>query len=47
MKRLLIVEDDDAIRTGLCRSLSSDVLEIVGVENLASAGQRLAAESFD
>lgn len=47
MKRLLIVEDDDAIRTGLCQSLSSDVLEIVGVENLASAGRRLAVEHFD
>lgn len=47
MKRILIVEDDDAIRTGLCRSLSYDALETVGVENLASAGQRLAAERFD
>ena len=47
MKRILIVEDDDAIRTGLCQSLSSDVLEIVGVEDLASAGRCLAAERFD
>lgn len=47
MKRLLIVEDDDAIRTGLCRSLSSGALETVGAENLASAGRRLAAEHFD
>lgn len=47
MKRLLIVEDDDAIRTGLCRSLSSDTLETVSAGNLASAGQRLAKERFD
>lgn len=47
MKRILIVEDNDAIRTGLCQSLSSDVLEIVGVEDLASAGRCLAAERFD
>lgn len=47
MKRLLIVEDDDAIRAGLCRSLSSDTLEAVGAEDLAAAGRRLAAEHFD
>ena len=44
MKRILIVEDDDAIRTGLCRSLSSDSLDTVGVGDLMSAGQRLDAE---
>ena len=47
MKRLLIVEDDDAIRTGLCRSLSSDALETVSAGNLFSAGRYLAAERFD
>ena len=33
MKRMLIVENDDAIRTGLCQSLSSDTLDTVGAEN--------------
>lgn len=47
MKRILIAEDDDAIRTGLCRSLSSDTLEAVGAEDLASAGRRLDSERFD
>ena len=47
MKRMLIVEDDDAIRTGLCRSLSSDALDTAGVGNLMSARQRLDAERYD
>ena len=47
MKRMLIVEDDEAIRTGLCRSLSSDTLDTVGVGNLVSARQRLDAERYD
>lgn len=47
MKRILIVEDDDAIRTGLCRSLSSDLWEAAGAENLASARRQLDAEKFD
>lgn len=47
MKKILIVEDDDAIRTGLCRSLSSDSWEAVGAENLASARRQLDAERFD
>ena len=47
MKRMLIIEDDDAIRTGLCQSLSSDTLDTVGAENLTSARQRLDAERYD
>ena len=47
MKRILIIEDDDAIRTGLCRSLSSDTLDTEGVGDLMSAGQRLDAERYD
>lgn len=47
MKRILIVEDDDAIRTGLCRSLFSDTLDTVGVKNLMSARQRLNAERYN
>ena len=47
MKRILIVEDDEAIRTGLCRSLSSDALDTVGAENLASARQHLKAGYVD
>ena len=46
MKKILIVEDDDAIRTGLCQSLSSDTLIVVGVCDLASARQRLKIEDF-
>lgn len=47
MKKILVIEDDDAIRSGLCRSLSSDTLEAVGAEDLASARRRLEAERFD
>ncbi len=47
MKKLLIVEDDDAIRTGLCRSLSSDALDTAGAENLASARQHLKTGHID
>lgn len=47
MKRILIVEDDEAIRTGLCRSLSSGTLDTTSAEDLASARRRLAAERFD
>lgn len=47
MKRILIVEDDDAIRTGLCHALSSDTLDSVAVGNLMSAKQRLDAERYD
>ena len=47
MKRMLIVEDDDAIRTGLCQSLSSDTLDTAGAENLMYARQRLDAERYD
>lgn len=47
MKKILIVEDDETIRTGLCRSLASDAFETVGAGDLASAGRRLAAERFD
>ena len=47
MKRILIVEDDDAIRTGLCRSLSSDTLDAAGVGDLASARQILRTEGVD
>ena len=47
MKRILIVEDDEAIRTGLCRSLASDTLDAVGVEDLRSAGRCLDAQQYD
>lgn len=47
MKRILIVEDDDAIRLGLCRSLSSDSLDAVCAENIACAWRRLEKERFD
>ena len=47
MKRILIIEDDDAIRTGLCRSFSSDTLETVGAEDLSSARRLLNSGHFD
>lgn len=47
MKRILIIEDDEAIRAGLCRSLASDTMEAVGAEDLASAAQRINAQQFD
>ena len=47
MKRILIIEDDEAIRAGLCRSLASDMMEAVGAEDLASAAQRINAQQFD
>lgn len=47
MKRILIVEDDDAIRTGLCLSLSSEALDTVGAENILSARRHLDAERYD
>lgn len=47
MKRILIVEDDIAIRTGLCGSLASDRLETVGAEDLKSAKQHLETERLD
>ena len=47
MKRILIIEDDKAIRAGLCRSLASDTMEAVGAEDLASAAQRINAQQFD
>lgn len=47
MKRILIVEDDEAIRMGLCRSLSSNALDTAGAEDLTSAKRRLQAEHYD
>lgn len=47
MKRILIIEADEAIRAGLCRSLASDTMEAVGAEDLASAAQRINAQQFD
>lgn len=46
MKKILIIEDDDAIRAGLCQSLSSDTLTTAGVCDLASARQQLKREEF-
>ena len=46
LKKILVVEDDEAIRTGLCQSLSSDTLAIVGAGDLASARQRLKLDDY-
>ena len=44
VKRMLIVEDDEAIRTGLCRSLSSDTLDAVGILLFLFAAGGVTAE---
>lgn len=47
MKRILVVEDDNAIRAGLCQSLSSESWDVVGAEDLVSARRQLRMARFD
>lgn len=47
MKHLLIVEDDETLRTGLCRALSQDDVVTHGAGTLLAAEQALAKEQFD
>lgn len=47
MKRILVVEDDNAIRAGLCQSLSSEAWDVVGAEDLVSARRQLRMARFD
>src|ERR1700683_4011644 len=47
MPRVLLAEDDDAVRDMLRTSLERDGFEVVGVANVCEALSRIAAESFD
>src|ERR1700728_2051386 len=47
MARVLLAEDDDAVRDMWRRSLERDGFEVVGVANVCEALSRIAAESFD
>ena len=42
MRRILIVEDDNALSMGLCRALKSEEIETVPAETLHSAKEQLA-----
>ncbi|MBE6826455.1 MAG: response regulator transcription factor [Ruminococcus sp.] len=46
MKQILIVEDDAALSTGLCRALKSDDIETVPAGCLHDAKEKLAKEDF-
>lgn len=47
MKHLLIVEDDEALRTGLCRALSQENMTTQGASSLREAEQALSEEHID
>jgi CheY-like chemotaxis protein len=47
MPKLLLAEDDDAVRDMLQTSLERDGFEVVAVANVCDALSRIAAESFD
>ena len=47
MKKILIIEDDSALETGLCRALSSDEIHTVGCHSLKEAGSLLQKDSYD
>lgn len=42
MRKILIVEDDNALSMGLCRALKSEEIETVPAETLRSAKEQLA-----
>lgn len=46
MKRILIIEDDTALQSGLCRALKNDDYDTVGAENLRIAKDMLSSQSF-
>ena len=46
MKRILIVEDDAALSTGLCRALKNEEIETIVAENLHEAKHRLAIDEI-
>jgi len=47
MSRVLLAEDDDAVREMLQTSLERDGFEVVAVANVCEALSRIAAENFD
>jgi DNA-binding response OmpR family regulator len=47
MPRVLLAEDDDAVRDMLRTSLERDGFEVVAVANVCEALSRIAAENFD
>jgi len=47
MARVLLAEDDDAVRDMLRTSLERDGFEVVAVANVCEALSRIATESFD
>ena len=46
MKRILIVEDDSALSSGLCRALKSEEIETIMAENLHVAREQLERDSI-
>lgn len=46
MKKILIIEDDKALSSGLCRALNSDDITALAAEDLSSAKAMLSAHSF-
>lgn len=46
MKRILIVEDDTALLSGLCRALTSKDVDTIGVESLQKAREQLTADKL-
>ena len=46
MKRILIVEDDTALLSGLCRALTSKDVDTIGVESLQKAREQLIADKL-
>lgn len=46
MKKILIIEDDKALSSGLCRALNNDNIETAAAENIRTAGTVLASRSF-
>ena len=47
MPRILLAEDDDAVRAMLQAVLERDGFEVVAVANVREALSRIVAESFD
>lgn len=46
MKKILIVEDDSSLMSGLCRALKTEDIDAVGAENLRTAREQLSNGDF-
>ncbi|MGN0553448.1 MAG: response regulator transcription factor [Oscillospiraceae bacterium] len=46
MKKILIIEDDNSLSAGLCRALCNDNIETASAENIRTARNALAVQSF-